>query len=344
MIGLPKTLRGHNAIWVIVDRLTKSAHFLAIKVTDSLERLAKLYVDEIVILHGIPVSIVSDRDARFTSNLWKSLQKALGTELTMSTTFHPQTDGQSKRTIQTLEELLRATSLDWQGTWDEHLPLVKFAYNNSFHSSIGMAPYEALYGRKCRSPTCWDEVSEKQLTGPEIVQVTTDKVQQIRQWLLTTQSRQKSYADRRRRDLEFQVGEHVFLRISLTKGVMRFGIRGKLSPRYVGPFEILERVGKVAYKLALPPVLAGVHNVFHASMLRKYISDPSHVIEYKQLRFRADLSYDERPVKIVDRKDQQLRKQVIPYVKVQWSNHTEQDATWELESEMRDLYPTLFQE
>ena len=342
VVGLPKTLKGQNAIWVIVDRLTKSAHFLAIKVTDSLEKLAKLYIDEIVRLHGIPVSIVSDRDTRFTSKFWKSLQSALGTELTMSTAFHPQTDGQSERTIQTLEDMLRATSLDWQGTWDEHLPLVEFAYNNSFHTSIGMAPYEALYGRKCRSPTCWDEVGERKLTGPELVQVTADKVQQIRKWLLTAQSRQKSYADNRRRDLEFQVGDHVFLKISPTKGVMRFGIKGKLSPRYVGPFEILDKVGQVAYRLALPPVLSGVHNVFHISMLRKYMADSSHVIEYKQLRFRADLSYDEKPIKIVDRKDQNLRKRVIPYVKVQWSNHTEREATWELESEMREAYPELF--
>ena len=152
--GLPRTKKGNDAIWVIVDRLTKSAHFLPIKVTFSLERLAKLYIDEIVSRHGIPISIVSDRDPRFTSRFWPSLQKALGTKLKFSTAFHPQTDGQSERTIQTLEDMLRACVMDFAGSWDEHLPLMEFAYNNSYHSSIGMPPYEALYGRKCRTPIC----------------------------------------------------------------------------------------------------------------------------------------------------------------------------------------------
>ncbi|KAL0287149.1 UNVERIFIED_CONTAM: Transposon Ty3-I Gag-Pol polyprotein [Sesamum calycinum] len=156
VVGLPRTLRKHDAIWVIVDRLTKSTHFLPIQLGDSLDKLAELYVSKIVRLHGVPVSIMSDRDPRFTSHFWESLQRALGTKLHFSTVFHPQTDGQSEKTIQTLEDMMSACIMEFKGNWDDHLPLMEFAYNNSFHSSIGMAPYEALYGRRCCSPVCWE--------------------------------------------------------------------------------------------------------------------------------------------------------------------------------------------
>ena len=169
VVGLPRTFRKHDAVWVVVDRLTKSAHFLPMQQGDSLDKLARLYVAEIVRLHGVPISIVSDRDPRFTSRFWESLQKAMGTRLRFSTAFHPQTDGQSERTIQTLEDMMRASVLEFQGNWDEHLPLLEFAYNNSYHSSIGMATYEALYGRKCRSPICWDIEGLRQIEGPELV-------------------------------------------------------------------------------------------------------------------------------------------------------------------------------
>ena len=157
--------------------------------------------------------------------------------------------------------------LEFKGSWDRHLPLMEFAYNNTYQSSIEMAPYEALYGRKCRTPLCWDEVGERKLLGLEIVQVTTDNVKVIRDRLKIAQDRQKSYADNRRRDLEFQVGDQVFIRISPWKGVLRFGKKGKLSPRYMGPYEIVERIREVAYRLRLPPELARIHDVFHVSML-----------------------------------------------------------------------------
>jgi hypothetical protein len=342
--GFPRTPNGNDSIWVIVDRLTKSAHFLAIKIGLSLERLAKLYANEIVRLHRVPVTIVSDRDRRFVSQFWKKLHMAMGTNLNFSTAFHPQADGQSERTIQILEDMLRACAIDFKGSWEEHLPLVEFAYNNSYQANIQMAPYEALYGRKCRSPICWDDIGERKILGPEIVQHTVDKIQLIRERLRSAQSRQKSYADTRRRKLEYQVGDHVFLRVSPTKGVMRFGIKGKLSPRFIGPFEVLERVGEVAYRLALLPMLAGVHNVFHVSMLRKYVPDCNHVVAYEPLQLREDLTYEEQPVRIVDKKEQELRRRTIQYVKVQWSNHSEREATWELEEEMREKYPYLFEE
>ena len=172
-----------------------------------------------------------------------------------------------------LEDTLRACVLDHKGSWEEQLPLVEFAYNNSYQASIRMAPYEALYGRPCRSPLCWTEVGESSITGPDLIRDTSEKVSLIRQRLFTAQSRQKSYADVRRRPLEFEVRDHFFLKVMPKRGVVRFGKRGKLSPRFIGPFEILERIGTVAYRLALPPSMSSVHEVFHVSMLHKYTPD-----------------------------------------------------------------------
>ena len=205
--GLPRSQRGYDSIWVIVDRLTKSAHFLPVKTTYGVAKYAQLYIDEIVRLHGVPISIISDRGTQFTSRFWRALQEALGTRVDLSTAFHPQTDGQSERTIQILEDMLRACVMDFGGGWERYLPLAEFAYNNSYQASIQMAPYEALYGRKCRSPIGWFEVGESQLLGPELVQEASEKVKLIRERLLAAQSRQKAYADHRRRELEFSVGD-----------------------------------------------------------------------------------------------------------------------------------------
>ncbi|GJY51378.1 putative reverse transcriptase domain-containing protein [Tanacetum coccineum] len=197
----PRSIGGYDAIWVIVDRLTKSAHFLPIREDYKTEKLAMIYSNKIVARHGVPVSIISDRDGRFTSHLWQAFHNTLGTRLDMSMAYHPQTDGQSERIIQTLEDMLQACVMDFGGT---HLPLIEFSYNNSYHTSIKCAPFEALYGRKCRSPVIWTEVGESQLIRPEIVQETTEKIIQIKERLKTSRSRQKSYADKRRKPFEFQ--------------------------------------------------------------------------------------------------------------------------------------------
>ena len=183
VVGLPLTGRKHDSVWVVVDRLTKSAHFLLVRTNYSLDKLAKLYIKEIVRLHGIPISIILDRDPRFTSRFWGKLQKALGTRLNFSITFHPQTDGQSERVIQILKDMLRSCVIDYEGSWDRLIPLVEFVYNNSFQSSIGMAPYKVLYGRKCRIPLCWIELSEKKAIGPDLIQETEEKVKMIRERL-----------------------------------------------------------------------------------------------------------------------------------------------------------------
>ncbi|GJY49464.1 putative reverse transcriptase domain-containing protein [Tanacetum coccineum] len=256
---LPKTSNGHDTIWVIVDRLTKSAHFIPTRETDSMETLTRLYIKEIVSRHGVPISIISDRDSHFTSRFWQSLQSALGTQLDMSTTYHPETDGQSERTIQTLEDMLRACVIDFGKGWERHLPLA--------------------------------EVGDVQLTGPEIIHETTEKIVQIRQRLQAARDRQRSYANIRRKPLEFQVGDRVMLKVSPRKGVIRFGKRGKLNPWYIGPFKILERIGLVAYKLELPEELSNVHSTFHIYNLKKCLSDESVVIPMKEFRLDAKLNF-----------------------------------------------------
>ncbi|XP_073122024.1 uncharacterized protein [Henckelia pumila] len=195
---------------------------------------------------------------------------------------------------------------------------------------------------RCRTPLHWDEVGERAVLGPDIVTQTVDVIAKIRDRMLTAQSRQKSYSDQRRRDLEFEVGDHVFLKVSPWKGVMRFGKKGKLSPRYIGTFEILEKVGARAYRVALPPNLGGVHNVFHISMLRKYVANPSHVIHHEPVKWTPDLSYEEMPVQILDRQVRRLRNREIPMVKVLWSNQLVEEATWETEQDMQARYPELF--
>ncbi|GJR56238.1 putative reverse transcriptase domain-containing protein [Tanacetum coccineum] len=340
--GLPRTPSGYDSIWVIVDRLTKSAHFLPMKKTDSIEKLAQLYLKEVVCKHGVPTSIISDRDSLFTSRFWKSLQEAMGTQLDMSTAYHPETDGQSERTIQTLEDMLRACVIDFGSSWDRHLPLVEFSYNNSYHASIKAAPFEALYGRKCRSPVCWSEVGDSQLTGPEMIRETTEKIVQIKNRLLTARSRQKSYADVRRKPMEFQVGDMVLLKVSPWKGVIRFGKRGKLSPRYIGPFKIIERIGPVAYKLELPDKLHGIHNTFHVSNLKKCLADENLVIPLEEIQLDDKLHFIEEPVEIMDREVKQLKQSRIPIVKVRWNSRRGPEYTWEREDFFKRNYPHLF--
>jgi len=340
--GLPRTKTNHDAIWFIIDRLTKSAHFLPINERYTVDKLVDIYLKEIVVRHGVPVAIVSDRDPRFNSRFWRSFQECVGTRLNMSTAYHPQTDGQSERTIQTLEDMLRVCAIDFKGNWDDHLPLIEFAYNNSYHASIGMPPYEALYGRRCHSPLCWDEVGEHKILGPELVQQTREMVGLIRKRLVAAQDRQKKYADQTRKDREYEVGDSVLLKVSPWKGVMRFGKKGKLSPRFIGPFEILRRIGPLAYELALPPNLQQVHNVFHVSMLRKYHADARHVIEYEQVDLQPDLTYIEQPVRIMDQKEQVLRNKTVKLVRILWRNQNVEESTWELEDAMRNRYPHLF--
>jgi hypothetical protein len=234
--GLPCTQKGYDAIWVIVDRLTKVAHFIPVKTTYKGSQLVELYMARIVCLHGVPKKIVSDRGSQFTSRFWRSFHENMSTKLNFSTTYHPQTDGQTERTNQVLEDMLRACTLQHGGSWDKSLPYAEFSYNNSYQASLEMLPFETLYDRKCRTPLYWDQTGERQLFGPEIIQEAEEQVQQIRENLRTAQSRQKSYADTRRRLLEFEERNHVYLKVSPLRGMKRFKVKGKLFPHYIGPF------------------------------------------------------------------------------------------------------------
>ncbi|GKD86264.1 putative reverse transcriptase domain-containing protein [Tanacetum coccineum] len=249
----PRTSSGYDTIWVIVDQLTKSAHFLPMREDYKIDRLARLYLNEIVARHGVSISIISDRDSRFTSRFWQSTQEALGTRLDMSMAYHPQTDGQSECTIQTLKDMLKACVLDFGG-----------------RSVI-----------------------------PRLCGLGLDK---------------KSYADKRRKPLEFSVGDYVLLKVSPWKGVVRFGKKGKLATRFVGPFEIIEKVGLVAYGLDLPEELNGVHDTFHVSNLKKCLADPT----------------------------LQLKRSRIAIVKVRWNSKRGPEFTWEREDQMKLKYPHLF--
>nr|GEX98749.1 hypothetical protein [Tanacetum cinerariifolium] len=313
--GLPRTPSGYKSIWVIVDRLTKSAHFLRMKKTNIIEKLAQQYLKEIV---------------------------SFRTQLNLSTAYHPKMDVQSKRTIQTLKDMLRACVIDFGNSWDRHLPLVKFSYNNSYHASIKVAPFEALYRRKCRSPVCWSEVKDSQLTGLELIQETTEKIVQIKNRLLTARSHQKSYTDVRRKPMEFKVGDMVMLKVLPWKGVIHFGKHGKLSPWYIGPFEIIERIGPVAYKLELPEKLHGIHNTFYVSNLKKCLADENLVIPLKKIQLDDKLHFIKEPVEIIDREVKQLKQSRIPIVKVRWNSRRGPEYTWEREDFFKRNYPHLF--
>ncbi|GJV63948.1 putative reverse transcriptase domain-containing protein [Tanacetum coccineum] len=214
----------------------------------------------------------------------------------------------------------RVCVLDFEGSWDTHLPLVEFSYNNSYHASVKCAPFEALYERKCRSPGMWAEVGESQLIGPEIIQETTKKFIQIKGRLKMARDRQKSYADKRRKPFEFKVGDHVLLKVSPWKGVVRFGRKGKLAPRYVGPFEIMKQVGSVAYRLRLPQELSSIHDMFHVSNLKKCLADASLQVSLEEIEIDEKLHFVKEPVEIVDREVKKLKRKRFPIIKVHWNS------------------------
>ena len=217
--------------------------------------------------------------------------------------------------------MLRICVIDYEGSWDRHIPLFEFVYNNSFQSSIGMAPYEVLYGR------CWTELSKKKVIGLDLIQETKEKVKMIRERLKLATDRHKSHANMKRKDIRYEICKKVFLKVSPWKKVIRFGKKSKLSPIFIGPYEVNEKVGPVAYHLALPSKLKKIHNVFHVSMLRRYISDLSHVVSSETIELRPYLTYKEEPVEILAREVKKLRNKKIPLVKVLWRNHKTEEAT-----------------
>jgi hypothetical protein len=269
IVGLPRTRAGYDSIWVVVYRLTKAAHFIPVKTTYNSAMLAELYMSRIVCLHGIPKKIISDRGTQFTSHFWQQLHEALGTHLKFSLAYRPQIDGQTERTNQILEDMLRACALQDKLGWDKRLPYAEFSYNNSYQASLKMSPFEALYGWNCQTPLHCDQPGERQVFGLEILLEAEENIRMVRENMKAAQSGQQSYADTRRRELIFEVGDYVYLKVSPIRETKRFRVKGKLVPRYIGSYQIQARRGEVAYQLSLPENLSAVHDVFHVSQLKK---------------------------------------------------------------------------
>jgi hypothetical protein len=271
--------------------------------------------------------IISDRGSQFVARFWDQLHASLGTHLIHSSTYHSQTDGQTERVNKILEDMLRACVMEYPSSWDKNLPWAEFSYNNNYQESLQMAPFEALYGRQCHTPLNWIEPGEKAIVGPDIVVEVEATTRRMLENLKIAKLRQESYTNKRRRPLQFEARGHVYLKVSSMKGVKRFGVRGKLSPHYIGPFPIREKCGKVVYKLELPPSLAGVHDIFHVSQLKKCLKGPMNVVLPEVAPLDTDLTYPEHPIKILDQKSRVTRRKMIKFYKIQWSNHTKEEAT-----------------
>jgi hypothetical protein len=342
IVGLPRTRAGYDSIWVVVDHLTKTTHFIPVKTTYNSAVLAELCMSRIVCLHGITKKIISDRGTQFTSHFWQQLHEALGTHLKLSSAYHLQTDGQTERTNQILEDVLRACALQDQLGWDKRLPYAEFSYNNSYQASLKMSPFEALYGRNCRTPLHWDQPGERQVFGPEIFLEAEENIRMVRENLKAAQSRQRSYADTRRRELNFEVGDYVYLKVSPIRGTKRFGVKGKLAPRYIRPYQIQARCGEVAYQLILRENMSAVHDVFHVSQLKKCLRVPEEQLLVEDLEVQEDLTYIEKPTQILETTDRVTRRNTIRMCKVKWGHHSQEEATWEREDDLKAKYPELF--
>jgi hypothetical protein len=276
---LSTSTKQNDAIMVVVDKLSKSAHFIPIKSTCKAIDIAQIFMKEVFRLHGMPREIISKRDTKFTSNFWKSLMAVLETKLLFSIAYHPQTDGQTERVNQILEDMLRMHVMHQPRKWEGYLPLVEFAYNNGYQASLNMSPFEVLYGRSCNTPISWSNPVNRISLGPNIMREMEQQVTQIKQNLKVAQNRQKSYVDQKRTPREFKTGDHVYLIIKHKRSSLKMGSCAKLAPRYFGPFELLDRVGPVAYRLALPPTVKA-HNVCHVSLVKKYVHDVNHIIDW----------------------------------------------------------------
>ena len=322
---LPNTRGGYDTIFVVVDRLTKQAHFFPMKTTDTALNVARLFVREIFRLHGMPKSIVSDRDSKFTSNFWKATFESIGTQLRMSTAFHPQTDGETERVNRVLEDMLRMYVNENQTNWNEYFPLVEFAHNSSYHTSIQMTPFQAMYGYNCPSPVNFNNPNNKVEISREMLEKMDKELARIRDHIREAQKRHKTYYDKKHRHVEYTIGDMVFLKVVPEKSNLVLGKDKRLSPRFAGPFKILKRVGSLAYKLELSSHVR-VHPVFHVSLLKKYVANVNHVLQDNS-KVKDDGTLKVEPDVILDRRVKHLRTRDIVEVLVKWQTYRVEDAT-----------------
>eukprot|EP00253_Pinus_taeda_P031928 PITA_31928 len=315
IIGLPKSKKNNDSIMVVVDKLSKSAHFILVKSTYRVVQIAHVFMQNIFKLHGLRKTIISDRDVKFSSVFRKTLFAELGTQLNFSMAYHPQTDGQTERVNQVVKDMLREYVMQQRTKWEDYLHLVEFAYNNGYHTSLLMSPFEVLYGQKCRTPSSWSGLEDRLMLGPKMLKEMEALVKKVRSNLKAAQDRQKNFVDWKRRFKEYQVGDHVYVRIQAKKSTLQWSGCAQLAPQYCGPFQILARIGLVAYQLALPSHIR-VHNVFHVSMLKKYVYDPKHVINWQDIQVEPKGEIRFEPLSILYWREVTLRKWDITQVKV----------------------------
>ena len=341
IVGLPTTNRGHDAIWVVVDRLTKMCKFIPTKTTVKTPELARLFVENVYRLYGLPANIISDRDQKFNSHFWRAVFKRLDTMLNLSTADHPQTDGQTERVNQVLEDMLRAYVSKRQSNWEDYLPILEFAYNSAKNVTTGFSPFMLMYGFQPRSPVTIGLGNERIQHVKDFLQDHFDMLKIARLNVKQAQDRYKRYADEKRRTITFEEGDQVFLRVPEHSKSLKTGAVAKLSPRYCGPFRILKKIGDVAYKLDLPPNVH-VHPVFHVSRLRKRLMPNTNTVDNDVL---VDLIeppvQPHEPERILDYHEQRTRHHVRKQALVKWKDRPEEGSTWENISVLRKTFPTF---
>jgi hypothetical protein len=272
-------MKQHDSIMVVVDKLTDPTHFILVKMIHKETHIAKIYMKEVARLHGVPKKIVSDRDTKFTYNFWKVVFKVFGTNLNISTIYHPKSDGKTERTSRIIEDMLQLYVMDQPSKWEYYIHLVEFLYTNGYQASLKMSPFESLYGIKYYTPVSLDNPVDREVVGQDLLKEMEKKMKNIKKNLEIVKNRKKSYAEKNRVFRDFKVGEHVFLKVKEKISSLRLGICPKLIEKYCGPFEILEKIGPVSYVLALLASMRA-HIVFHVLLLKKYVPDPNHIIDW----------------------------------------------------------------
>jgi hypothetical protein len=329
----PRTSKLHDSIMALVYKITKAAHFIPLKTTHKVADVVDIFMKEVARLHRIPKTIMSDRDSKFTSNFWKGLFKGFRTNMNFSTAYHPESDGQTKRVNRVIEDILRMYVMDKPSKWEDYFHFVEFAYNNGYQASLKMSSFESLYGRNYNTPLSWDNPTDRTVVGSKLLKEMEDQMIKIKKNLKVSQDRKKIYVDKNIIHREFKVGDHVFLKVKANKSSLKLGSCTKLAAKFCGPFEILERIGSVAYMITLPTSMY-VHNVFHISFLNKYIPDANHVIDWNVIEVEQEGTFQVHPMCILDRKIKHLWNRAIGIVKVQWTWYGLEDTTWEHEDAM----------